>query len=214
MATGFTYLGCPNVEPAPTLPQPTCTHRGVTLLFLEPLKRYSFHCLTVVSARKLFLCCQRDHFHLLSYIVTKMQHLKQRKPLIGCSSHLHYLLLRLPFSFLKWECTVVSPYWVIWHWKPFCKFRRLLQKKKCQTKPAMEGPASKVFCFLFPAVKIPLPLWLLKWTSWKVCWSCFEKIDPFSQTFILLPERTTSVEVPIKNYTELCHSLNWKKTNT
>lgn len=33
-------------------------------------------------------------------------------------------------------------------------------------------------------------------------------IDPFSQTFILLPERTTSVEVPIKNYTELCHSLN------
>lgn len=93
VATGFTYLGCPNVEPALTLPQPTCTHRGVTLLFLEPLKRYSFHCLTVVSARKLFLCCQRDHFHLLSYIVTKMQHLKQRKPLIGCSSHLYYLLL-------------------------------------------------------------------------------------------------------------------------
>lgn len=150
----LSWLPQGGAHPSPTLP---ALRREAVLL--KQLKREeSFHCQlylpesTSCAAKKtIFTYCPIFFCHKNTVSLTK-------EAMIGCSSCLYNLLLKLPLSFWKWRMHIGSPYWVIWHWKPFYKHSLLIKKMPNKPdKPSHGGRRQHGLLSLVPSSKDSSP---------------------------------------------------------
>lgn len=108
-----------------------------------------------MSARKYLLCCQRDHFHYCASFFSREDAASLTKEAIDfLQFKLVLRFFKITILFCKVKILIGSPYWVVWHWKPFYKYSLLRLKKK---NPSHGGPCQHGLLFLVPSSKDSSP---------------------------------------------------------